>query len=698
MLDTLEQIGTFNRVRWPDGAHNEEGCHWIGKMVEWYFDYGQTSYNILQEECDDGIPTEKHEAKRSLGRTILKVIGCALKALSLLTLVIPLVMLIGKAFYRADNIFVVKPKSKLDQDQTPISGDKTDTPSVVNPPVVSTPDGNDNVGGKSSTDSDDDVVVGGGDLPDLTTSPSNGGNSLTNEGVKKAQPKKTPGQLSREFLLSTLLSDPTLQGRINEYETEIDDLSVQTFDDLERVRVLYTQIDDQIVRIQRVLQRERNLEVDKQQSFDQSIKDFRAVLEKLKNKLNSDPHILQIVKTLETEVQERPNDQNLNNYVKAVGIVRKLIDIEENEEPYHVPTYEQAKASIQPTPIENCGNSCYMNSDLQLLLSIPAIKELILGDWKQIPVREQEDDETDEDYQLLCQNKLREFNLTKEYLQHVKPALVAFVAAVESKNQSEINEAAETLRDVTYNVGRTNVKDGEAAFIKMIEDSINGKCEQMQPEVFINTLLNAAGYALRTRRHAFADDDGKEELKVCSEEIAETMITLSLKASVDDEKPYAHTLQGLVDHQFSPMTLDDDWVIDDKPVKKDVTLLQEAPEYLFIQVKRFATEGNVRDGFHKYKLSDPIILDNGELIDFSKAMDKPVTDQDDGPFLYEVVGMVEHHGSIHGGHYTATVKKGGEWQRCNDSSVGMSGDHPQNMENGYLYAFRRIPKGTQVAG
>ncbi|MEM1283299.1 MAG: hypothetical protein AAGG81_07075, partial [Chlamydiota bacterium] len=110
MSVSFEQVGAFNRIRWPNGAHKEEGCHWMGKMVEWYFDYGQTSYNVTHQECDSGILTEKHEAKRGLGRTILKVVACVLKAISLISIAIPLLMLIGKLFYRCDNNFIIKKK------------------------------------------------------------------------------------------------------------------------------------------------------------------------------------------------------------------------------------------------------------------------------------------------------------------------------------------------------------------------------------------------------------------------------------------------------------------------------------------------------------------------------------------------------------------------------------------------------------
>lgn len=81
------------------------------------------------------------------------------------------------------------------------------------------------------------------------------------------------------------------------------------------------------------------------------------------------------------------------------------------------------------------------------------------------------------------------------------------------------------------------------------------------------------------------------------------------------------------------------------------------PKVLVITLKRFSPDG-------QYKTN--------ELVDF------PVDTLDLSPFVsgykpksfvYELYGVCNHIGSIHGGHYTAFVRRGDKWIHFNDTSV-----------------------------
>jgi ubiquitin C-terminal hydrolase len=690
MSDSLENVGTFNRIRWPEGSHDEESCHWIGKAVEWYFDFGQKSYNVLTEQCDDGIPTQQHEAKRGVGRTILKVIECTLKIFSFLTVVIPVIMLFAKCVYRAENIFVIKPNSSDDSDDSEIDVSRIISSMSLDRELLTPPVSvNESL---ISTLPDDGLPGSSGNLsPPRTELPAQDP-SNTNQSTQVLV-KKSARELQRDLainhvkhLVNETLSDETLNAILEKLDEQVDNLAVNSFSDLERVRILYHQVNDQISKIGGVMGEYVGKlgETKNQQLFYQSEK-FYTLLNKLKVKFNEDPHIPQIVKELETLAKQEPNEKNLSDYIKAVGVLRELTTIEENNEPYDVKFHQQAKLRITPTPIANCGNSCYMNSDLQMLLSVPLIKEMLLGEWKQIPTRARTEFETVEEYNVLLANELKVFNETKEQLKHVKTRFEEFCTAQATKKQADINKAARNLRDAMWDAG-------------LIEDTQNGRYEQMQAETFVNRLLNAAGYALRSRRRTYGGVEGKEELYVCDEEYSETMITLGIKDGKYEE-PYSQTIQGLVNHHFSPQDLpENSREVGGIIAEKDVTKLLEAPEQMFIHIKRFGFEGDY-PLMHKYKLSDPIAFDTGEVVDFGIAMDKSLTDEDQGPYLYEVVGMVEHHGNINGGHYTSTVKKGDEWYHCNDASrVKNHGKSNPNIEKGYLYVFKRIPNAEHVDG
>ena len=61
------------------------------------------------------------------------------------------------------------------------------------------------------------------------------------------------------------------------------------------------------------------------------------------------------------------------------------------------------------------------------------------------------------------------------------------------------------------------------------------------------------------------------------------------------------------------------------------------------------------------------------------------------PVLYDLYGVVNHFGSLNGGHYTATCKNNdsGRWFYHNDSSVSAAGDHQVISEAAYMLFYRR---------
>lgn len=93
-------------------------------------------------------------------------------------------------------------------------------------------------------------------------------------------------------------------------------------------------------------------------------------------------------------------------------------------------------------------------------------------------------------------------------------------------------------------------------------------------------------------------------------------------------------------------------------ISKNITFWN-FPKVLVITLKRFSPDG-------RYK--------NNERIDF------PVDTLDLSPFVsgykpksyvYELYGICNHIGSVHGGHYTAFARRGDKWIHFNDTSVSV---------------------------
>ena len=63
------------------------------------------------------------------------------------------------------------------------------------------------------------------------------------------------------------------------------------------------------------------------------------------------------------------------------------------------------------------------------------------------------------------------------------------------------------------------------------------------------------------------------------------------------------------------------------------------------------------------------------------------------PVRYQLYGIVEQQGSIHGGHYVCYVKKeSGNWYYVSDSRFsGVSEAQVRELRSGYIYFYQRLP-------
>jgi ubiquitin carboxyl-terminal hydrolase 8 len=93
-------------------------------------------------------------------------------------------------------------------------------------------------------------------------------------------------------------------------------------------------------------------------------------------------------------------------------------------------------------------------------------------------------------------------------------------------------------------------------------------------------------------------------------------------------------------------------------ISKNITFWN-FPKVLVITLKRFSPDG-------QYK--------NNELIDFpidTLDLSPFVSGYNPKSFVYELYGICNHIGNVHGGHYTAFVKRGDQWIHFNDTSVSI---------------------------
>jgi len=112
------------------------------------------------------------------------------------------------------------------------------------------------------------------------------------------------------------------------------------------------------------------------------------------------------------------------------------------------------------------------------------------------------------------------------------------------------------------------------------------------------------------------------------------------------------------------------------------------PKYLFMHMVRqdFST-GVARKVTSRVNLPDQL--------DLSSIATDEIKEKCKGKLMYEPAGVVFHYGNQPtSGHYTANVKKDGAWHDCNDSVVNPIGFNSIDNRNSYVVMFKR--KEVQV--
>jgi ubiquitin C-terminal hydrolase len=101
------------------------------------------------------------------------------------------------------------------------------------------------------------------------------------------------------------------------------------------------------------------------------------------------------------------------------------------------------------------------------------------------------------------------------------------------------------------------------------------------------------------------------------------------------------------------------------------------PKVLVLSLKRFDENGKKRDVFVNYPLCD---------LDLSKY----VCGYNPNKYVYDLIGVCNHYGNTMGGHYTSFVKMQNQWYHCNDSIIQMvANENDVITQNAYCLFYRK---------
>lgn len=112
--------------------------------------------------------------------------------------------------------------------------------------------------------------------------------------------------------------------------------------------------------------------------------------------------------------------------------------------------------------------------------------------------------------------------------------------------------------------------------------------------------------------------------------------------------------------------------------------IRRAPRILVLQLKRFY---HTLAGSKKIseRIDYPAVLDIAPFCDFAPEEQPPVST------MYRLFGVVDHEGSLNGGHYMAYVRReDGQWYRFNDSRVSLVTEKEVLTRGAYILFYERI--------
>ena len=289
----------------------------------------------------------------------------------------------------------------------------------------------------------------------------------------------------------------------------------------------------------------------------------------------------------------------------------------------------------KPIGLKNLGNSCYMNSVLQVLAHTDDFKE---------------------------------YFLKNKFHKEQKPLSFALKNFLEEyfKNKDNNYFAPREL----HNAIKKQYKTQSTSEMKFA----NGY--QHDPEEFLSMFLDSLKVENNEWNNIF---EGKENIfdscKNCKDESQNEneFKILSLGIKDDDlEKIESHEMEEdccnccdccCVYYKTALKHLLDNYTREEETEancgrcnkntnKKKIIRISFLPKYLILQL-------NVFYEYHSVFIKIPEELNLGEYC----------TKQNNVNFDYTLYGIVRHHGNMLGGHYTAAIKDGDDWYICDDKTV-----------------------------
>ena len=289
----------------------------------------------------------------------------------------------------------------------------------------------------------------------------------------------------------------------------------------------------------------------------------------------------------------------------------------------------------KPIGLKNLGNSCYMNSVLQVLAHTDDFKEYFLKN------------------NFHKEQKPLSFalkNFLKEYLENKDNN---YFALRELHNAIKKQYKTQSTSEMKFANGYQH--DPEE-FLSMFLDSLKVENKKW------NNIFKGEETILDTCKNCKDESQNENEFKILSLGIKDDDLEKIESHEMEEDccnccdcccVYYKTTLKHLLDNYTREEEIEANCGRCNKNTnKKKIIRISFLPKYLILQL-------NVFYEYHSVFIKIPEELNLGEYC----------TKQNNVNFDYTLYGIVRHHGNMLGGHYTAAIKEGNDWYICDDKTV-----------------------------
>jgi ubiquitin C-terminal hydrolase len=329
--------------------------------------------------------------------------------------------------------------------------------------------------------------------------------------------------------------------------------------------------------------------------------------------------------------------------------------------------------------IQNLGNTCYANSTIQIIRAVPELSALIVSDELKDKIR---DKETKQAKVLLAYQ-----DLIRPMWSAFRPAYVRPLGFL-----SEIRTAVKG--SVYENFGMPMQNDSHEYLVYLLDNFHEALNENH------NRIMDASGGMKREKSMDEMAEDGWEDfISRNKSPIIDTCFGM-IRQTTECQKCYkkSHQWQTFnvlkiscegesfaewIKNELKPDELDDYACEHCKPDRQKAIIYRHIwrlPKILFMSMKRFTPDMR--------KIMSPCPYD-GELLslkDYFAAESGHISRE----WSYELRGVVDHHGSHMGGHYSSQFchPQTNEWWWIDDES-SMRMDKPRlKLPSNYMFMFR----------